>query len=139
MLEFGAVGREIVDRLVTTLFDMLLLLLGERFVTTRLELLPTGRLTVLLGVRLVMTLLELLLLGVRFVTTLLDILLLEFRLVIDLLELLLLTLRLDEMLLELLEEFDLETDLDEEAGLETCRLELRDPLLERDFAAKVGS
>ena len=58
VLEFGAVGREIVDRLVTTLFDMLLLLLGERFVTTRLELLPTGRLTVLLGVRLVMTLLE---------------------------------------------------------------------------------
>jgi hypothetical protein len=97
VLEFGAVGREIVDRFVTTLFDMLLLL----------------------GVLLVMTLLELLLLlGVRFVTTLLDILLLEFRLVIDLLELLLLMLRLDEMLLELLEEFDLETDLDEEA----CRL-----------------
>ena len=102
---------------------MLLLLLGERFVTTRLELL-------LLGVRLVIDLLEMLLLGVRLVIDLLEMLLLE---------LLLLTLRLDEMLLELLEEFDLETDLDEEAGLETCRLELRDPLLERDFAAKVGS
>jgi hypothetical protein len=111
VLEFGAVGREIIDRLVM----------------------------LLLGARLVMTRLELLLLGVRFVTTLLDVFLLELRLVIVLLELLLLKFRLDEMLLELLEEFDLDIDLDEAAGLETCRLELLDLLLERLLAAKTGS
>jgi hypothetical protein len=46
------------------------------------------------------------------------------------------------MLLELLEEFDLDIELDVEAGLETCRLcwlEPREPLLERDFAAKASS
>jgi hypothetical protein len=165
VLEFGAVERELTDRLVTTLFDMLLRLLDERLVTTLLDmlLLVLGErlvttlfdMLLLLGARLVTTLLfdMLLLLGVRFVTVRLE-MLPDDRFVMALLELILLVLRLDEMLLDLLEEFDLdidldgldlETDLDEAAGLEAVRwLEPRELLerlerLERLLAAKTGS
>jgi hypothetical protein len=61
VLELGAVGRELIDRL-----DMLLL--GARLVTTLLDML-------LLGARLVMALLELLILGVRLVTARLELML----------------------------------------------------------------
>jgi hypothetical protein len=117
VLEFGAVERELIDRL-----DMLLL--GVRLVIALLDVL-------VLGVRLVMALLDTLLLDVRLVMALLDMLLLVVLLVIALLETLLLgvrlvvtwlELRLDDTLLELLEEFDLGVDLDEEAELEDCRL-----------------
>jgi hypothetical protein len=148
VLEFGAVERELTDRfvilllddrLVTTLFDMLLVVLGARLVMTRLELLLRKESPGLLGVRFVTVRLEMLLLpDDRFVMALLELVLLVFRLAVIRFEL-----RLDEMLLELLEEFDLEIDLDEAAGLEDCRLccrELLDLLLlDRVLAARAGS
>ncbi|OHB85321.1 MAG: hypothetical protein A2Z38_06980 [Planctomycetes bacterium RBG_19FT_COMBO_48_8] len=124
VLEFGAVGRELIDRL-----DMLVLL-GTRLVIARLEMLE-------LGVLLVIARLEILLLGVRLVIALLE-LLLELRLAVPRLEL-----RLDETLLELLEEFTLGAALGAGAGLEACRfclLELLDLLLlDRVLAAMTGS
>jgi len=124
VLEFGALVRELIDRL-----DMLLL--GARLVMALLEMLE-------LGVRLVMALLEVLLLGVRLVMALLEVLLLGVRLAVIRLEL-----RLDETLLELLEDDDLEFALGAGAGLEACRLcllELLDLLLlDRFVAAKTGS
>lgn len=145
VLEFGAVDRELIDRLdmlllgallVIALLDMLLL--GARLVIALLDIL-------VLGARFVMALLEILLLGVLFIVDLLEMLLLGARLVIALLELILTELRLDETLLELLEEFTLGAalgagaDLGAGAGLEACRLELVDLLLERLLAAKTGS
>ncbi|MHC4323720.1 MAG: hypothetical protein ACYSUX_05555 [Planctomycetota bacterium] len=133
-------------RLVMDLLDMLLL--GVLLVMDLLELLLGARLVIdlldmlLLGVRLVIVLLELLrlvidllelLLGARLVIVLLELLLLGVRLVIVLLELL-----LDEILLELLDD-GLDGALGAGVGLETCRLELLDLLLDRVLAAKTGS
>jgi len=130
VLELGAVGRELIDRLDVLLFDdrlvmalLDILLLGVRLLMDLLEVL-------LLGVRLVIALLELLLLGVRLVMALLELLLLELRFTVARLEL-----RRDDTLRELLEVFALGVDLDEDDDLEDCRLELLDRLL----AAKTGS
>jgi hypothetical protein len=121
VLEFGAVAREFIDRLV-------MLLLGERLIIDRLVML-------LLGVRLIIERLEMLLLGVRLIIERLEMLLLGVRLVIALLDEILL-------LLEMLEEFILGAALEAEADLETLRLELLDLFdlpLERLLAAKAGS
>jgi hypothetical protein len=168
VLEFGAVERELIDRLVMDLLVMLLL--GVRLVMDLLVMLLLGvRLVMdllvmlLLGVRLVIDLLVLLLLvmallemlGDRLVMLLLDMLLLGILLVIDLLDELLLEmlllgallivdrleLRLDETLLGRLDD-GLDGALGAGAGLETLWLDrpgLRDLLLERLLAAKTGS
>lgn len=132
VLELGAVGRELIDRLDVLLLEMLLLviallellLLGVRLVMARLDLLLLGARLVMdllellrLGALLVMVLLELLLLGVRLDMDLLDELLLGVRLVTDLLEL-----RLDETLLELLDDDGLDVALGAGAGFEACRV-----------------
>ena len=138
-LEFGAVDRELIDRL-----DMLLL--GARLVTALLDML-------LLGARLVMTLLELLLLDDRLVTALLEVFLLGVLLVTARLDMLLLELLrlgallivdrldvlLDETLLDRLDDDLLDEDLAVEDDLDDDRLELLDLLLERLLAAKTGS
>jgi hypothetical protein len=146
VLEFGAVAREFIDRLV-------MLLLGARFVMALLDML-------VLGVRLIIDLLVMLVLGARFVMARLDMLELGARLIIDLLEMLelgirpivglldmlptgrltaLLELRLGEILREMLEEFTLGAALEAAADLETLRLELLDLPLERLLAANTGS
>ena len=166
VLEFGAVVRELIDRLdvlllgvrfVITLLEVLLL--GVRLVIALLDVLLLGALLVmtllevlLLGALLVITLLEVLLLGVRLVIALLDVLLLGALLVMTLLEVLLLgallvtlllELRLDETLLDRLDDDLLDVALGAGAGLEACRvclLELRDLLLlDRVLAAITGS
>ena len=142
MLEFGAVAREFIDRLVMLLLGerfvidlLVMLLLGVRFVIALLDMLE-------LGERLMIDLLVMLLLGERLIIDLLEMLLLGVRLIVDLLDILLLELRFDEILRELLEEFTLGAALGAEADLETLRLELLDLLdlpLERLLAANTGS
>ena len=104
MLELGAVGLELIDRLDE-------LPPGARLDIDLLEIL-------LLGVRVEMDLFEMLRLGVWLDMDLPDVILLGVRLVMALL----LEFRLDEMLLELLDDDGLDDTLGAGAGLETCRL-----------------
>ena len=100
MLELGAVGLELIDRLDIDLLDIDLLDI------------------LLLGVRVEMDLFEMLRLGVWLDMDLPDVILLGVRLVMALL----LEFRLDEILLELLDDDGLDDTLGAGAGLETCRL-----------------